>query len=91
MKLALAFLIALAAGPADAACFADYKARQDRPLRLHYGTIEVMGPCNPGDATREINQRLARAGWTLLTVIGTFGENGLAERERSAGEYHLRF
>ena len=91
MKLALPLLLALAASPSDAACYADYKARQDRPLKLHYGTIEVRGACNPSAAQSEIQDRLARAGWTLLTVIGTFGESGLAERERSAGAYHLRF
>ena len=91
MKLALPLLLALAATPIEAACYADYKARQDGPLRLHYGTIEIRGECNPSAAQREIQDRLSRAGWTLLTVIGTFGESGLAERERSAGAYHLRF
>ena len=91
IKLVLPLLLALAAAPVDAACYADYKARQDRPLRLHYGTMEIRGACNPSAAQREIQDRLSRAGWTLLTVIGTFGESGLAERERSAGAYHLRF
>jgi hypothetical protein len=34
--LALSLFLA-AAQPAAAACYADYKAKQDAPLRLHYG------------------------------------------------------
>ena len=39
--LLLAALLALAALPAQAQCFADYKAKQDGPLRLHYGVAQV--------------------------------------------------
>ena len=87
----LALPIVLLALPADAACFADYKAKQDAPLRLHYGTMEITGACNPGAAAAEAESRLARGGWTLLQLIGTFGESGLAERAQSAGAYHLRY
>ncbi|HKK98531.1 MAG TPA: hypothetical protein VJ928_10125, partial [Marivita sp.] len=30
---------------AQAACYADYKAKQDAPLRLHYGVAQINGPC----------------------------------------------
>lgn len=89
MRYAVLFLMLLAA-PAQAACYADYKAKQDNPLRLHYGVAEVSA-CNPGGARAELAPRLKRKGWTLLTIIGTFGEDGLKKRKESAGAYFLRF
>ena len=80
-------LLALAL-PAQAACFVDYKAKMDDPLRLHYGVAEVA--CG-GDAQAELTARLAANGWTLLDIVSSFDESGLAEREASAAEYFLRF
>ncbi len=74
--------------PAQAACFVDYKAKMDDPLRLHYGVAEVS--CG-GDAASELADRLAANGWTLLSIVSSFDETGLAEREASAAEYFLRF
>ena len=50
MKHALLFLtlaacLATALPVAAADCFADYKAKQDDPLRLHYGVAQVRGEC----------------------------------------------
>ncbi|MEM0934489.1 MAG: hypothetical protein AAF646_09190 [Pseudomonadota bacterium] len=89
--LALALVTLLAALPADAQCYADYKAKQDNPLRLHYGVAQVSGACAPGDAERELRPRLARAGWELLNVMGVFGPEGLDERRNSAGQHFLRY
>ena len=86
-----ALILTLAATGAQAACYADYKAKQDNPLRLHYGVAEVQGQCNPRNAERVLAPRLADAGWTLLTVLGTFDDEGLESRKDSAGEYFLRF
>ena len=78
--------------PAQAAdCYADYKAKQDNPLRLHYGVAEISGPCKKGPAKRELQSRLAAQGWTLLSIVSTFDASGLAERKDSAGPYYLRF
>ena len=90
-RAALALILALAAGPAGAQCFADYKAKQDDPLRLHYGVAEIAGACTAPDAAQELAPRLAAAGWELLTVVGTFGPDGLEERRGNAGQYFLRF
>lgn len=79
------------ASPAAAQCFADYKAKQDAPLRLHYGVIELSGACKKRPARREIADRLAADGWTLLNVISTFGPEGLDERKANAGPYYLRY
>ncbi len=92
LALALA-LTAPAAAAAAADCFADYKAKKDDPLRLHYGVIELPDAAcrDPGRAEREISRRIAAGGWQLLTVMGIFGPEGLAERRESAGAFYLRF
>lgn len=91
LTLIVAFLLALG-GPAAAACYADYKAKRDEPLKLHYGVAQVSdGNCNPGAAEGELAPRLASDGWTLLTVLSTFGPEGLEERKASAGAYFLRY
>ena len=87
LSLAIAATLAL---PAHAECYADYKAKQDDPLRLHYGVAEVSG-CDAAAAEAELTPRLAAAGWVLLNVIGVFGPEGLEERKASAAEYFLRF
>ena len=89
--LALCTIMAASAPAAQAQCFADYKAKQDNPLRLHYGVAQISGACTRGSAQTELAGRLARAGWTLLNVVSVFGPEGLAERRDSAGPYFLRF
>lgn len=91
--LALAALLALAAAsPAAASCYADYKAKREPPLQLHYGVIELPDTaCSPAAAERVVRQRLRAGGWQLLQVVSVFGPEGLAERRDSAGEYFLRF
>ena len=89
----LALTVALLAGlalPAQAECYADYKAKQDDPLRLHYGVAQVCS-CDRGGAEAELAPRLAADGWTLLNVLSTFGPEGLEERKDSAGAYFLRY
>lgn len=86
----VAALLALT-GAASANCYADYKAKQDNPLRLHYGVLEIRGACEKSDAKGEATARLAASGWTLLTLMGLFGPEGLDERKDSAGQYYLRF
>lgn len=85
-----AILMAGLAMPASAECYADYKAKQDDPLRLHYGVAQVSS-CDTGGAEAELTPRLAADGWTLLTVLSTFGPEGLDERKDSAGAYFLRY
>lgn len=89
--LAFSALFSLVGLAASAACYADYKAKQDNPLRLHYGVIEVQGQCRPGPARREVAQKLKASGWTLLNVMAVFGPEGLAERRANAGQFYLRF
>ena len=76
---------------AKAACYADYKAKRDDPLRLHYGVVEVAEACTAEEAAARLAPLLLADGWQLLEIVGVFDEDGLAEREEDAGEYFLRY
>lgn len=97
MKRAFAtacLLVLVAAQPATAACYADYKAKKDGgSLKLHYGVIELpQGACsNRNRAEREVRERVARGGWTVLNVLSVFDESGLDQRRQSAADFFLRF
>ena len=91
-KLSFSFMaLMLSTTAVNAACYADYKAKQDDPLRLHYGVAEVSGDCSVSSAESQLSDRLAGDGWQLLNVLGVFDDAGLDERKDSAGEYFLRF
>lgn len=92
--LSIGLIIGLGtAAPAAAACFADYKAKKDKPLRLHYGVIELPDSAceSRKTASAEIKKRIRGDGWKLLNVMSTFGNDGLAERKESAGAFFLRY
>ena len=90
--LLLALGLGLAAATAaQAACYADYKAKRDDPLRLHYGVVQIAGDCSVSTAESELRPKLAADGWQLLNVLGVFDDAGLAERRESAGEFYLRY
>ena len=92
-SVALAAILALPALSAQAGCYADYKAKRDNPLKLHYGVMQL--PDNACASTQaaasNISQRLAGNGWVLLNVLSIFDQSGLAQRRESAGEYYLRY
>ena len=84
--------LSLLAQMAQAECYADYKAKKDDPLQLHYGVAQVSeSNCSPGKAGGELKPRLAADGWTLLNVLSTFGPEGLDERKANAGAWFLRY
>lgn len=91
----LAALVAVAGLPAEADCYADYKAKRDDPLQLHYGVIALPDEtCAPPEAVQaEIARRIAVEGWTLLSIVSVFDEAGLddAERRANAGAFYLRY
>ena len=86
-------LVTVASTMAEAACFAEYKAKQDDPLKLHYGVISLpdQACANPKALRRAVQQRIAADGWTVLTVMSTFDETGLEMRRQNAGEFFLRY
>ncbi len=90
ISLALTATLAL---PAQAGCYADYKAKRDNPLKLHYGVVELPDTACGSilAAADQIAGRIAGDGWTLLNVLGIFDESGLNQRKDSAGAYYLRY
>ncbi|WP_425093075.1 hypothetical protein [Tropicimonas sp. S265A] len=78
---------------AQAACYADYKAKTEQPLRLHYGVLQLSDAActNRNAAVTEAKARLQASGWTLLNIVSTFGAEGLERRKADAGQYYLRF
>ena len=93
MKHIILSLLILAGGAsaAEADCYADYKAKWDDPLRLHYGVAKVSGDCSVAEAEVELRGKLSADDWQLLNVLGVFDDAGLEERKESAGEYYLRY
>ncbi|MEM7643332.1 MAG: hypothetical protein AAF366_12475 [Pseudomonadota bacterium] len=90
MRYALPLLVLLTA-PAMAECYADYKAKQDNPLQLHYGVAQVPDDaCTPAAAAAIIADRLGD-GWELLEVDSVFGPEGLDDRRERAAEFFLRY
>jgi len=92
--LSTAFAAAtLLAQTAGAACYADYKAKQDNPLKLHYGIIELPDvACASRDAAApEVARRIATDGWALLNVVSLFDVSELEQRKDSAGDFFLRY
>lgn len=87
----LALVLCCTATASAANCYADYKAKRDNPLRLHYGVVQINGACATQSAQQEIAARLQSQGWTLLNVLSVFDASGLEEKKRSAGQYFLRF
>lgn len=57
------------AGPATAACMAEYKAKSDNPLKLVYDIVPVEGPCTVASAESQLQTVLASQGLTLLKVL----------------------
>jgi len=92
MKKLILILALMAASPVGASCYADYKAKQDNPLRLHYGVVELPdSACSPDAAKGQIAQRIGADGWQLLNILSIFAADGLEERKDSAGQYFLRY
>ena len=72
--------LSLTATSAQAVCYADYKAKQDNPLKLHYGVIELPDRVcgSPEDVERVVARRIGVDGWTLLNEKGIVVSNNTA-------------
>ena len=92
-SLALAAVLTLAALPAAAQCYADYRAQRTGPVQLHYGVAQVpQNACgNTRAAAQALAPRLQGNGWTLVDILSTFGPEGLGSRQGRAGQFFLRF
>ncbi|EBA05011.1 hypothetical protein RB2150_13016 [Rhodobacteraceae bacterium HTCC2150] len=90
ISIVLAFLASVSA--ANAGCYADYKAKQDDPLRLHYGVTQLSeATCTKAAAHAKLESTLSSDGWKLLNVITVFGDDELSTKESNAGQYFLRY
>lgn len=91
-QIALALTFIALSSPLYADCYADYKAKMDNPLRLHYGVIRLPdSACLRPAASAAIAQRVLSGGWQFLELMSIFDESGLATRRNDAGQYYLRF
>ena len=87
-----ALFITAGAHSASANCYADYKAKQSNPLKLHYGVAEIFGgACDLSVAKSQISERIESDGWTLLKVMEVFDESKLDSRKENAGAFFLRY
>lgn len=89
--LILGWSLALTTPVAAQDCFADYKAKQNNPLRLHYGVATVSGACQKENAQQQLAGRLSANGWVLLNVLSVFDSSGLEGRKADAGQFYLRY
>lgn len=90
------FLIAMltiglpAAAQAD--CYAGYKAKQDSPLRLHYGIARLPGACpDTAAASDQLRRRLSGDGWQLLGIVSLSPNEPDPKQKANAGDYYLRY
>ncbi|WP_425098002.1 hypothetical protein [Tropicibacter sp. S64] len=91
LLLSLGLLAALPAA-AQAECYVEYKAKQDSPLRLHYGILALPGDCPPANlADQKAADRLSRNGWVLLNVLGLSTKVPTDAMRSNAGDYYLRY
>ena len=72
LMTALAALFLALPAVAEAACIAEFKAKQDNPLRLQHGEMQVSS-CDRSTATEEVRARLAQQGWILLKIVALKG------------------
>ena len=93
LTFASALFLIGAANAASAECYADYKAKRDDPLRLHYGVIEVPDDLcsDPKKVEKHVERQLKKNDWKLLSVLSVFGEDELNDKKEDAGEFFLRF
>ncbi|MBO9478669.1 hypothetical protein J7382_14060 [Shimia sp. R11_0] len=89
--VALSLTLSLPTAASAAECYADYKAKKDSPLRLHYGVVALQNGCDKASAQQEVAARIGQDGWTLLNVLSVFDSSQLAGKEASAGQFYLRY
>ena len=77
---------------AQAACYADYKAKQENPLKLHYGIMKFNSvECTASIVQKKVALRLLPHGWTLLNLLTVSRKLPTTQRKENAGENFLRY
>jgi hypothetical protein len=67
--LLVSVLFSMAPALASAACYAEYKAKRNNPLKLVYDVARISGPCTVSSASAQLKSKLAKRGLTLLKVM----------------------
>ena len=90
MKWLIFIIVIFVAQVAHAGCYADYKAKQENPLKLHYGIMKLGdGKCSATEET--VAARLLPHGWILLNLVTVFREPPTLQQKENAGENFLRY
>mgnify|MGYP005989476295 CR=1 FL=1 len=90
--ICVAMALLMLPATSQAACYVEYKAKRDNPLKLHYGIAQVDdSQCDTAAAQDALKPRLEGDGWVLLSVIGFVDEAALQGKKESAGAYFLRY
>lgn len=71
----ISLTLALTALPAAAGCRVEYKAKRDNPLKLEFATADLPdAACSSKQAAAAaLAPKLAREGWTLLSIVSILG------------------
>ena len=92
MKWIIITLAIFLAQSAQAACYADYKAKQENPLKLHYGIMKLDSvACKTSSVHEKVALRLLPHGWTLLNLLTVSRKLPTTQRKENAGENFLRY
>ncbi|GAB1377963.1 hypothetical protein [Pararhodobacter sp.] len=89
--LSLALLVTLAL-PAQAACFAEYRASRQNPVQLAYGVAQIPGnSCSAQAASQYLQSRLSSSGWTLQNIVSTVTSNSAPANSGYTGGHYLSY
>ena len=92
MKWIIVTLVIFLTQSAQAACYADYKAKQENPLKLHYGIMKFNSvECTASIVQKKVALRLLPHGWTLLNLLTVSRKLPTTQRKENAGENFLRY
>jgi hypothetical protein len=92
MKWIIITLVIFLTQSAQAACYADYKAKQENPLKLHYGIMKFDSvECTASIVQKKVALRLLPHGWTLLNLLTVSRKLPTTQRKENAGENFLRY
>jgi hypothetical protein len=92
MKWIIVTLVIFLTQSAQAACYADYKAKQENPLKLHYGIMKFDSvECTASIVQKKVALRLLPHGWTLLNLLTVSRKLPTTQRKDNAGENFLRY
>ena len=92
MKWLIFIIVIFVAHVAHAGCYADYKAKQENPLKLHYGIMKLGdGKCSASATEETVAARLLPHGWILLNLVTGCRELPALQQKENAGENFLRY